>query len=91
MSTKMIEFHHSKHQADVTNLNNLVRNGPLVPKSLEAIIEETAKDDTMIGVFNNAGLESYLLLELCEAAGRQCAHRQLRVVHFGDKSNLLHR
>jgi superoxide dismutase, Fe-Mn family len=55
MSAKTLEFHHGKHhQAYVTNLNNLVKNGPLASKSLDAIIKEAAKDDTMTGVFNNA-------------------------------------
>jgi Fe-Mn family superoxide dismutase len=54
-SAKTLDFHHGKHhQAYVTNLNNLIKDTPLASKSLEAIIKETAKDESKVGVFNNA-------------------------------------
>ncbi len=55
MSAQTFDFHYSKHhQAYVTNLNNLVKDRPLAAQSLEQIIVETAKDESKIGVFNNA-------------------------------------
>ena len=54
-SAKTLEFHHGKHhQAYVTNLNNLVKDGPMASQSLEDIIRATAKDEAKAGVFNNA-------------------------------------
>src|SRR5579863_2305031 len=54
-SAKTLEFHHGKHhQAYVTNLNNLLKDSPLASKSLEAIIKETANDESKVGIFNNA-------------------------------------
>jgi len=54
-SAKTLEFHHGKHhQAYVTNLNNLIKDSPLASKSLEAIIKETVKDESKVGIFNNA-------------------------------------
>jgi Fe-Mn family superoxide dismutase len=55
ISARTLEFHHGKHhQAYVTNLNNLIKDGPLADKSLEDIITATAKDESKVGVFNNA-------------------------------------
>src|SRR5882757_3122282 len=55
MSAKTFEFHHGKHhQAYVTNLNGLVKDTPMAGQSLEEIIKATAKDESKIGVFNNA-------------------------------------
>jgi Fe-Mn family superoxide dismutase len=55
MSAKTFDFHHGKHhQAYVTNLNNLVKDTPFAKQSLEDIIRATAKDDTKVGIFNNA-------------------------------------
>lgn len=54
-SARTLEFHHDKHhQAYVTNLNNLTKDTPFASQSLEAIIRATAKDESKIGVFNNA-------------------------------------
>jgi Fe-Mn family superoxide dismutase len=55
MSAKTLEFHHGKHhQAYVTNLNNLVKDTPMANQSLEEIIKATAKDESKVGIFNNA-------------------------------------
>jgi Fe-Mn family superoxide dismutase len=55
ISAKTFSFHYGKHhQAYVTNLNNLVKDGPLAGKSLEDVIEATAGKADQAGVFNNA-------------------------------------
>ena len=55
MSAQTFDFHHGKHhQAYVTNLNNLVKDTPMASQSLEEIILATAKDESKIGIFNNA-------------------------------------
>jgi superoxide dismutase, Fe-Mn family len=55
ISARTFEFHHGKHhQAYVTNLNNLVKDSPMASQSLEDIIRATAKDESKVGVFNNA-------------------------------------
>jgi len=55
MSANTFSFHYNKHhQAYVTNLNNLIKDTPLVNKSLEEIIVESAKDPSMQGIFNNS-------------------------------------
>src|SRR5690242_15218350 len=55
MSARTLDFHHGKHhQAYVTNLNNLVKDTPLADQSLEQIIRATAKDESKVGIFNNA-------------------------------------
>jgi Fe-Mn family superoxide dismutase len=55
ISAKTLSFHYGKHhQAYVTNLNNLVKDGPLAGKSLEEVIKATAGKADQAGVFNNA-------------------------------------
>jgi len=55
IDAKTMEIHHGKHhQAYVTNLNNLIQNTDLADKSLEEIIQLTAKNPEKMGVFNNA-------------------------------------
>jgi superoxide dismutase, Fe-Mn family len=55
MSARTLELHHGKHhRAYVANLNALVKNTPLAPKSLEAVIAEAARDPTKSALFNNA-------------------------------------
>src|SRR5215469_17530684 len=54
-SAQTLDFHHGKHhQAYVTNLNNLVKDTPLASQSLEELIKRSYKDDSKIGIFNNA-------------------------------------
>lgn len=55
MSAQTFSFHHAKHHAAyVTNLNKLLEGKPLADASLETVIQESAKDPSMAGVFNNA-------------------------------------
>jgi Fe-Mn family superoxide dismutase len=55
MSVETFDYHYSKHhQTYVTNLNNLVKDTPLADQSLEQVILAVAKDDTKVGIFNNA-------------------------------------
>jgi len=55
ISANTISFHHGKHhQAYVTNLNNLVKEGPLAGKSLVEIVMASAGGGDMQGIFNNA-------------------------------------
>ena len=55
MSAQTFDFHYGKHhQAYVTNLNNLVKDTPAASQSLEEIILASAKDESKVGVFNNA-------------------------------------
>ncbi len=55
ISANTLDFHYGKHhQAYVTNLNNLTKDGPLADKSLEDVILAVAGNAEKIGVFNNA-------------------------------------
>jgi len=52
MCEETLDLHHGKHhQAYVTNLNNLVKDST---ESLESLIKGSYKDDSKIGIFNNA-------------------------------------
>ena len=54
MSARTLEFHHGKHhKAYVDNANKMVQNTPLASKSLEEVIQATAKDESKQGLFNN--------------------------------------
>lgn len=56
MSARTLEFHHGKHhQAYVTALNNLVKEGPLAGKSLEEVVTASYGKPDLQTVFNNAG------------------------------------
>jgi Fe-Mn family superoxide dismutase len=55
ISAKTLSFHYGKHhQAYVTNLNNLIKDGDMVSLSLEEIIKKSAGDAAKAGIFNNA-------------------------------------
>jgi Fe-Mn family superoxide dismutase len=55
ISEQTLNFHHGKHhQAYVTNLNNLIKDGPKERQPLEALIMESATDAALAGIFNNA-------------------------------------
>jgi Fe-Mn family superoxide dismutase len=55
ISEQTLNVHHGKHhQAYVTNLNNLIKDGPKAKLPLEALIMESAKDAAQAGIFNNA-------------------------------------
>jgi len=54
-SAQTLDFHHGRHhQAYVTNLNNLVKDTPLASQSLEELIKGSYKEDSKVGIFNNA-------------------------------------
>ena len=56
MSAETLDFHHGKHhQTYVTNLNNLLKDNGLQGASLEDIVVKSSKDNSMAGIFNNAG------------------------------------
>lgn len=55
ISGRTLSFHYGKHhQAYITNLNNLVQDTPLAQKTLEDIIQISARDTDKVGIFNNA-------------------------------------
>ena len=55
ISANTLSFHYGKHhQAYVTNLNNLVKDTPMAKESLEAVINESVRDASTVGIFNNA-------------------------------------
>ncbi len=55
MSEETLEFHHGKHHATyVSNANKLIEGTDLANKSLEEVIKIAAKDDSLVGLFNNA-------------------------------------
>lgn len=55
ISAQTLEFHHEKHhQTYVTNLNNLVVGTEHESKSLEELINLSAGNADMAGIFNNA-------------------------------------
>lgn len=55
ISANTLEFHYGKHhQAYVTNLNKLVEGTPLEKASIEQVIQESAKDASKAGIFNNS-------------------------------------
>ena len=55
MSAETLEFHHGRHhQTYVTNLNNLVGDGPMAGRSLEDIVRASHGKADMAGLFNNS-------------------------------------
>lgn len=55
ISEKTLNFHYGKHHnAYVVNLNKLIEGTDLAKKSLEEIIQISAKDASKGGIFNNA-------------------------------------
>jgi superoxide dismutase, Fe-Mn family len=55
ISANTLSFHYGKHHAAyVNNLNNAVKDTDLASKSLEEVIQATAKDPSKAGIFNNA-------------------------------------
>jgi Fe-Mn family superoxide dismutase len=55
ISANTMSFHYGKHHATYVNkLNELIQGGEFEGKSLEEIIQATAKDPAKIGIFNNA-------------------------------------
>ncbi len=55
ISAHTLSFHHGKHHSTyVSNLNNLVKGTELETVTLEKIIAATHKDNSAVGIFNNA-------------------------------------
>ena len=55
MSQETLELHHGKHhQTYITNLNNFIKDTNMADMSLEEIIQESSKDKSNTGIFNNA-------------------------------------
>lgn len=55
VSAETFSFHHGKHhKAYVDNLNKLVEGTPLANASLEQVIQESVKDASKAGIFNNS-------------------------------------
>ena len=55
MSEETLDLHHGKHhQTYITNLNNFIKDTNLANKSLEEIVQESSKDKSKSGIFNNA-------------------------------------
>jgi superoxide dismutase, Fe-Mn family len=55
ISANTLDFHYGKHhKAYVDNLNKLIEGTDLAGKSLEEIIQISAKDSSKTGIFNNA-------------------------------------
>ena len=55
MSEETLELHHGKHhQTYITNLNNFIKDTDLANSSLEDIILQSSKDESKVGIFNNA-------------------------------------
>ncbi|MGB0843239.1 MAG: superoxide dismutase [Alphaproteobacteria bacterium] len=56
ISAQTVGLHHGKHHATYfNNLNNLAAGTELEGMSLEQVVVKSAGDDSMKGVFNNAG------------------------------------
>ena len=55
MSEETLDLHHGKHhQTYITNLNNFIKDSDMENKSLEDIILASSKDNSKLGIFNNA-------------------------------------
>ena len=55
MSEETLDLHYGKHhQTYIDNLNNFIKNNDLSNYSLEDIIIKTYKENSKVGIFNNA-------------------------------------
>ena len=55
MSEETLDLHHGKHhQTYITNLNNFIKDTDMANMSLEDIILASSKDNSKLGIFNNA-------------------------------------
>lgn len=55
ISANTMSFHYGKHhQGYVNTLNTLVKDTEFAAKSLEAIVKQTARDNTKTAIYNNA-------------------------------------
>lgn len=55
ITANTLSFHHGKHHNTyVTNLNNLIKGTELEGRTLEEVIQLSARDTSKTGIFNNA-------------------------------------
>ena len=55
MSEETLDLHHGKHhQTYITNLNNFIKDTDMAGMSLEEIVNNSSKDKSKAGIFNNA-------------------------------------
>ena len=55
MSEETLDLHHGKHhQTYITNLNNFIKDTEMAGMSLEEIVDNSSKDKSKAGIFNNA-------------------------------------
>ena len=55
MSEETLDLHHVKHhQTYITNLNNFIKDTEMAGMSLEEIVNNSSKDKSKAGIFNNA-------------------------------------
>ena len=55
MSEETLDMHHGKHhQTYITNLNNFIKDTEMAGMSLEEIVNNSSKDKSKAGIFNNA-------------------------------------
>ena len=55
MSEETLDLHHGKHhQTYITNLINFIKDTDMAKMSLDEIIMHSSKDQSMMGIFNNA-------------------------------------
>ena len=55
MSEETLDLHHGKHhQTYITNLNNFIKDTDMAGMSLEEIVNNSSKDKSKVGIFNNA-------------------------------------
>ena len=55
MSEETLDLHHGKHhQTYITNLNNFIKDTEMAGMSLEEIVNNSSKDKSKAGIFNNA-------------------------------------
>ena len=55
MSEETLDLHHGKHhQTYITKLNEFIEGTEMKDSSLEEIITKSSKDQSMVGLFNNA-------------------------------------
>ena len=55
ISEETLDLHHGKHhQTYITNLNNFIKDTEMAGMSLEEIVNNSSKDKSKAGIFNNA-------------------------------------
>ena len=55
MSEETLDLHHGKHHLTyITNLNNFIKDTEMAGMSLEEIVNNSSKDKSKAGIFNNA-------------------------------------